>query len=233
MRPQFPRKSKAASAALWCSPARPTPLRAIINSPTYQVSRNSFGSLTMFAAIPTFALGQKQTSAHDWIMSALPPKADIVGRHGDVRFVPKADIMRCSNRLPHHMETCRAQVAASRCVTRPANEEKSHGDKHRFLSVRCDRGCNHLYRRPLSLGRLHWRLRDTGVPAGTEPHSRAYLSAKGIRDIASGLFAAMLIAFGSAHALGWFMLIASIFPLSDAVIVRFIAGSLVFSLWTV
>jgi len=26
-----------------------------------------------------------------------------------------------------------------------------------------------------------------GVPAGAEPHSRAYLSAKGIRDIASGL----------------------------------------------
>jgi len=25
-------------------------------------------------------------------MSALPPKADIVGRHGDVRFVPKADV---------------------------------------------------------------------------------------------------------------------------------------------
>jgi hypothetical protein len=33
-----------------------------------------------------------------------------------------------------------------------------------------------------------------GVPARAEPHSRAYLSAKGIRDIASGLFAAMLIA---------------------------------------
>jgi hypothetical protein len=57
------------------------------------------------------------------------------------------------------------------------------------------------------------------VPAGAEPHSRAYLSAKGIRDIASGLFAGMLIAFGSAHALGWFMLIATIIPLSDAVIV--------------
>jgi hypothetical protein len=27
-----------------------------------------------------------------------------------------------------------------------------------------------------------------GVPAGAEPHSRAYLSAKGIRDIASGLW---------------------------------------------
>ena len=64
-----------------------------------------------------------------------------------------------------------------------------------------------------------------GVPAGAEPHSRAYLSAKGIRDIASGLFAAMLIAFGSAHALGWFMLIASIIPLSDAVIVLHHGGS--------
>jgi Domain of unknown function (DUF4267) len=64
-----------------------------------------------------------------------------------------------------------------------------------------------------------------GVPADAEPHSRAYLSAKGIRDIASGLFAAMLIAFGSAHALGWFMLIASIIPLSDAVIVLHQGGS--------
>jgi uncharacterized protein DUF4267 len=64
-----------------------------------------------------------------------------------------------------------------------------------------------------------------GIPAGTEPHSRAYLAAKGIRDIASGLFVAMLIAFGSAHALGWFMLIASIIPLSDAVIVLHQGGS--------
>ena len=28
-------------------------------------------------------------------MSALPPKADMVERDGDVRFVPKADILRC------------------------------------------------------------------------------------------------------------------------------------------
>ena len=40
-----------------------------------------------------------------------------------------------------------------------------------------------------------------------------------IRDIASGLFAAMLIACGSAHALGWFMLIATLIPIADAVIV--------------
>jgi hypothetical protein len=58
-----------------------------------------------------------------------------------------------------------------------------------------------------------------GVPAGVEPHLRAYLSAKGIRDIASGLFAAILIAYGSAHVLGWFMLVATLIPIADAVIV--------------
>ena len=64
-----------------------------------------------------------------------------------------------------------------------------------------------------------------GVPAGTEPHSRAYLSAKGVRDIASGLFTAMLIAYGSANALGWFMLIATLIPIADAVIVLHQGGS--------
>jgi hypothetical protein len=64
-----------------------------------------------------------------------------------------------------------------------------------------------------------------GVPAGTEPHSQAYLYTKGIRDIASGLFVAMLIVFGSAHALGWFMLIATIIPIADAVIVLHQGGS--------
>jgi Domain of unknown function (DUF4267) len=64
-----------------------------------------------------------------------------------------------------------------------------------------------------------------GVPAGTEPHSRAYLSAKGIRDIASGLFAAMLITYGSAHALGWFMLVATLIPIGDSAIVLQQRGS--------
>jgi hypothetical protein len=31
-------------------------------------------------------------------MSALPPKADIVERDRHVRFVPKADILRCSKK---------------------------------------------------------------------------------------------------------------------------------------
>jgi Domain of unknown function (DUF4267) len=64
-----------------------------------------------------------------------------------------------------------------------------------------------------------------GVPAGTEPYSRAYLSAKGIRDIASGLFIAILIAYGSARPLGWFMLAATIIPIGDAAIVLHQGGS--------
>ena len=38
------------------------------------------------------ALGQKQTCAVQNGMSALPPKADMCGALGDVRFVPIADI---------------------------------------------------------------------------------------------------------------------------------------------
>jgi hypothetical protein len=64
-----------------------------------------------------------------------------------------------------------------------------------------------------------------GVAAATEPHSRAYLSAKGIRDIVSGLFVAMLMAYGSTHALGWFMLIATLIPIADAMIVLRQGGS--------
>ena len=38
------------------------------------------------------ARGQKQTCRFERTMSAIPLKADIVGRNGYVRFVPKADI---------------------------------------------------------------------------------------------------------------------------------------------
>jgi hypothetical protein len=41
------------------------------------------------------ALGQKQTFGPFIARSALPPKADIAGQQLDVRFVPKADILRC------------------------------------------------------------------------------------------------------------------------------------------
>ena len=43
------------------------------------------------------ALGQKRTLWLVRLMSALPPKADIGRRPLDVRFVPKANILHCSN----------------------------------------------------------------------------------------------------------------------------------------
>jgi hypothetical protein len=42
------------------------------------------------------ALGQKQTLRRPRSTSALPPKADIVQHGGNVRFVPIADILHCS-----------------------------------------------------------------------------------------------------------------------------------------
>jgi hypothetical protein len=48
-----------------------------------------------------------------------------------------------------------------------------------------------IHRLPLSVG-PSTAAAAYGVPAGAKPHLRAYLSAKGIRDIASGLFAAIL-----------------------------------------
>src|SRR5262249_28273345 len=44
------------------------------------------------------ALGQKRTSRSVERMSALPPKADIGSRSWNVRFVPKADILRCDKK---------------------------------------------------------------------------------------------------------------------------------------
>ena len=41
------------------------------------------------------ALGQKQTFERLRLMSALPPKADIAERDWHVRYVAKADIVRC------------------------------------------------------------------------------------------------------------------------------------------
>jgi hypothetical protein len=58
-----------------------------------------------------------------------------------------------------------------------------------------------------------------GVPVRPDAHWEAYLSVKAIRDIASGLLTAVIILNRSAHLLGWFMLIATIIPLTDVAIV--------------
>ncbi|WP_440107426.1 DUF4267 domain-containing protein [Streptosporangium sp. H16] len=48
---------------------------------------------------------------------------------------------------------------------------------------------------------------------------QAWLSVKAVRDIASGLFILILLAGGTTHLLGWFMLAAAAIPVGDAVIV--------------
>lgn len=59
---------------------------------------------------------------------------------------------------------------------------------------------------------------------GVEPDldqrsASAYLSVKGIRDIASGLFVVILMVAGATHLLGWVLLAATIIPIADAAIV--------------
>jgi hypothetical protein len=52
-----------------------------------------------------------------------------------------------------------------------------------------------------------------------QPSANAYLSVKGVRDIASGLFVFILMAAGETHLLGWVILAATIIPLADTIIV--------------
>jgi len=58
------------------------------------------------------ALGQKRTSEHVRVMSALPPKADIPESDWHVRFVPKADI---AHRHPNAARCGRAQQRQAGC----------------------------------------------------------------------------------------------------------------------
>jgi len=55
-----------------------------------------------------------------------------------------------------------------------------------------------------------------GVPAAADD---AYLSTKGVRDIASGLFIGLLILHGQPRLVGWFILVATLIPIVDGLIV--------------
>ena len=55
-----------------------------------------------------------------------------------------------------------------------------------------------------------------GVPATAE---NAYLSVKGVRDVASGLFIGLLLWHGDHQLVGWFMLVATLIPIADGLIV--------------
>ncbi len=61
-----------------------------------------------------------------------------------------------------------------------------------------------------------------GIP-GTPTEDRsfqAWLTVKGVRDIASGLFIFILLIGATPQLLGWFMLAATGIPVGDALIVR-------------
>jgi len=60
-----------------------------------------------------------------------------------------------------------------------------------------------------------------GIP-GTPTDDRtfqAWLSVKGVRDIASGLFLFILLIAATPHLMGWFLLAATGIPVGDALIV--------------
>lgn len=63
------------------------------------------------------------------------------------------------------------------------------------------------------------------VPDVDRPEIRAYLSVKGVRDIATGLFVIILMIAGATHLIGWVMLAATLIPLADAAIVLRGGGS--------
>ncbi|WBC13627.1 DUF4267 domain-containing protein [Micromonospora sp. WMMA1998] len=49
--------------------------------------------------------------------------------------------------------------------------------------------------------------------------STAYLTVKGLRDLSYGLLGLALIAFTSAEAVAWYMLVVALNPLGDTVVV--------------
>ena len=63
------------------------------------------------------------------------------------------------------------------------------------------------------------------LPDVDQPDTRAYLSVKGVRDIASGLFVIVVMIAGATHLLGWIILAAIIIPLGDAAIVLRSSGA--------
>ncbi|MGC4770180.1 DUF4267 domain-containing protein [Micromonospora sp. DT44] len=56
-----------------------------------------------------------------------------------------------------------------------------------------------------------------GVPA--RPGDSAYLTVKGLKDLTFGLLGLALIAFTTADAVAWYMLIVALVPLGDTLIV--------------
>jgi hypothetical protein len=78
-------------------------------------------------------MGQKRTSHSVSLMSALPPKADIAQHGGNVRFVPKADILYCSNNaglLGQVLPNFRQQFSFDTYFISGGLRKNPHGDDH-------------------------------------------------------------------------------------------------------
>jgi hypothetical protein len=79
--------------------------------------------------------------------------------------------------------------------------------------------------------RFYWgpaaAARGFGIasPPAPPPGFTAWLSTKGTRDIASGLFVVLLMASGSPRLLGEFLVVASLIPVGDAAAVLRAGGS--------
>lgn len=63
------------------------------------------------------------------------------------------------------------------------------------------------------------------LPNLDQPSAGAYLSVKGVRDIASGLFVIILMVAGTFQLAGWMILAGTIIPIADAAIVLRNGGS--------
>ncbi|GIJ46212.1 membrane protein [Virgisporangium aliadipatigenens] len=56
------------------------------------------------------------------------------------------------------------------------------------------------------------------TPTG-DPTFRAWLSVKAVRDIAAGVFTFVVLAGGTPHLIGWFVVAAAGIPVGDALVV--------------
>jgi hypothetical protein len=67
-----------------------------------------------------------------------------------------------------------------------------------------------------------------GVPA--RPDDPAFLAAKGLRDIVTGISGLALIALGFRRAAGWLLAVIAMIPIGDAFIVARYGGSMTYAL---
>jgi Domain of unknown function (DUF4267) len=64
-----------------------------------------------------------------------------------------------------------------------------------------------------------------GLPAWPSGQALAWCNIKGVRDVGTGLLTFTILATAPWHVLGWFVLVAAVIPIGDAVTVLRYKGS--------